>query len=151
MSSCGPMGVNVHGDSHIYLISISPMLASSSCLPSYFVESPCNGGCPGCIGCCYRWCTKHQLNYLSILLTPTSSFFHLLLFLFFSTMFYSLLSFSRPYSLPSSLSPSPYYSLICLSHGLTLSRFLLLCYLPSSLPSFDLHSSHPPLLFFSSA
>ncbi|KAL4185104.1 hypothetical protein AMTRI_Chr10g4320 [Amborella trichopoda] len=89
MSSCGPMGVNVHGDSHKYLISISPMQASSSCLPSYL------------------WCTKYQLNYLSILLTPTSSFFHLLLFLFFSTMFYSLLSFSSPYSLPSSLFPHP--------------------------------------------
>ncbi|KAL4185108.1 hypothetical protein AMTRI_Chr10g4360 [Amborella trichopoda] len=146
MSSCGPMGVNVHGDSHKYLISISPMHASSSCLPSYFVQSQCNGGCPGC-----RGCTKHQLNYLSILLTPTSSFFHLLLFLFFSTMFYALLSFSSPYSLPSSLSPSPYYSLICLSHVSTLSLFLLLCYLPSSLPSFDLNPPHPPLLFFSSA
>ncbi|KAL4185117.1 hypothetical protein AMTRI_Chr10g4430 [Amborella trichopoda] len=137
MSSCGPMGVNVHGDSLIYLISISPI--------------QCNGGCPGCIGCCYRWCTKHQLNYLSILLTPTSSFFHLLLFLFFSAMLYSLLSFSSPYSLPSSLSPSPYYSLVCLSHVSTLSLFLLLCYLPSSLPSFDLHPPHPPHLFFSFA
>ncbi|KAL4185095.1 hypothetical protein AMTRI_Chr10g4240 [Amborella trichopoda] len=151
MSSCRPMGVDVHGDSHIYLISISPMQASSCCLPSYFMESQCNGGCPGYIGCCYKWCTKHQLNYLCILLTPTSSFFHLLLFLFFSTMFYSVLSFFSPYSLLFSLSPSPYYSLVCLSHVSTLSLFLLLCYLPSSLPSFDLHPPHPPLLFFSSA
>ncbi|KAL4185098.1 hypothetical protein AMTRI_Chr10g4270 [Amborella trichopoda] len=148
MSSCGLMGVNVHGDSHIYLISISPMQASSSCLPSYFVETQCNGGCPGFIGCCYRWCTKHQLNYLSILRTPTSFFFHLLLFLFFFIMFYSLLSFSSPYSLPSSLSPSPYYSLICLSHVSTLSLFYSYVIFPL-LYLLSISTLPTPLFYFS--